>query len=188
MLDHFSLLAPVYERLIRPPDVSRLRGLLGLPIEGLLLDAGGGTGRVSCQFLSEVGGLVIADPSSGMLAQALAKGCRQPLRARVESLPLASGAFQRVLAVDALHHFRHQDIALAELWRVLAPGGRLVIEEPDIRHGRVKMIALLEKLAWMQSRFVAPEALQHRLHTLGARAQVERDGHFTAWIVADKAR
>lgn len=187
MLDHFTLLAPIYERVIRPPDVSRLRDLLGLPTEGLLLDAGGGTGRVSCQFLHEVGGLVIADPSLGMLAQARAKGCRHPLRARVERLPLASGAFQRVLAVDSFHHFADQETALAELWRVLATGGRLVIEEPDIQQVRVKVIALLEKLTGMRSHFVAPLSLAQRLSALGAEVQVVLDGRLTAWIVADKA-
>lgn len=187
-LDHFGILAPFYERVIRPPDVARLRTLLALPIEGLLLDVGGGTGRVSCQLLRDVGGLAIVDLSWGMLIAAQSKGCQHPLQARAEALPFADGSFSRVLAVDALHHFAAQDAALAELWRVLAPGGRLVIEEPDIRRFRVQMIALMERLAGMKSRFIAPDAIHQQMTALGAASRVALDGRFTAWIVADKPR
>ena len=47
MIDHFGFLAPFYDRVIPSPDLARLRGRLRLPTAGRLLDAGGGTGRVS---------------------------------------------------------------------------------------------------------------------------------------------
>jgi len=34
MIDHFSFLASLYDRLISPPDPSRYRELLNLPVEG----------------------------------------------------------------------------------------------------------------------------------------------------------
>ena len=39
MLDHFGLLAPIYDRVIRPPDVERLCHLLELPAPVRMLDA-----------------------------------------------------------------------------------------------------------------------------------------------------
>ena len=47
ILDHFGLLAPFYERLIKPKNPQMLSEMLGLPVDGSLLDAGGGTGRVA---------------------------------------------------------------------------------------------------------------------------------------------
>lgn len=47
---YFDLTAPLYEyvvNLFRRPNWAVLRLLLDLPAGGLLLDAGGGTGRVS---------------------------------------------------------------------------------------------------------------------------------------------
>ena len=41
--DHFDFLAPLYDRVIRVPEDDRLGELLGLPIAGRLLDAGGGS-------------------------------------------------------------------------------------------------------------------------------------------------
>ena len=74
MLDHFGLLAPFYERFIPPPDPDRWVKLLDLPVAGSLLDAGGGTGRVSGQLRPYVQHLVIADESAKMLAEARANG------------------------------------------------------------------------------------------------------------------
>ena len=45
------------------------------------------------------------------------------------------------------------------MFRVLKPGGLLVIEEPDIRTFGVKLIAIAEKLLLMRSHFLAPEEI-----------------------------
>ncbi len=79
-----------------------------------------------------------------------------PAASEVESLPYADDSFERVLVVDALHHFGNQQEAIAELVRVLKPGGRMVIEEPDFNRFVVKMIAFAEKVALMQSHFYYP--------------------------------
>ena len=134
MIDHFGFLAPFYERVISPPDVDRLQRLLRLPAPGRLLDAGGGTGRVSTQLIPLVDELVLTDSSTGMLAQARQKKELRVSQSHTERLPFADGAFDRVLVVDALHHFANQRQAISEIARVLKTGGRVVIEEPDINH------------------------------------------------------
>jgi demethylmenaquinone methyltransferase/2-methoxy-6-polyprenyl-1,4-benzoquinol methylase len=187
---HFDLIAPLYERVIRPPDPERLRQLLDLPGPGWLLDAGGGTGRVAALLCPWVERLVISDLSQPMLGEAADKAndsCLLALtRARVERLPFADGAFARILVVDALHHFSDQPGALHELARVLRPGGRMVVEEPDIRRLGVKLVALAEKLALMGSRFRSPQVMQAMVAGLGLEASVGDDGQGTAWVVGVK--
>jgi hypothetical protein len=61
MIDHFDALAPLYDRLIGPPDLARLRALLDLPTTGWVLDAGGGTGRIAAQLRLLAGHLVLLD-------------------------------------------------------------------------------------------------------------------------------
>ncbi|MCB8918022.1 MAG: class I SAM-dependent methyltransferase [Ardenticatenaceae bacterium] len=186
MLDHFGFLAPFYDRVIGPPDASRWRELLGLPVPGRVLDAGGGTGRVSAQLLPLVGDLVISDLSAKMLRQAQQKGVRQPVAAHVEKLPFADNSFDRVLVVDALHHFCDQREAIADLVRVLRPGGRMVIEEPDLNRLSVKFVAIAEKVALMRSHFYYPAQIQAMIAAHGLSVRIEHDGHFAAWVIADK--
>lgn len=185
MADHFDILAPLYDRVIGPPGPERLRDLLQLPADGWLLDAGGGTGRIAAQLRPLVGQLVISDQSRPMLRQAQAKAAAAPVQARVERLPFPDAAFARVLVVDALYHFAAQPAAIRELLRVLAPGGRLVIEEPDIELPAVKLVALAERLAGMGSTFNRPATIQAMVAAHGHTARVERDGRFAAWVIVD---
>lgn len=186
MIDHFDFLAPFYDRVIPPPDLARLRERLRLPTAGRLLDTGDGTGRVSSQLRHLVDEVIISDLSASMLKQAQVKGKLQPAPAHAERLPFPDASFDRGVVVDALHHFCNQHEAVEDLLRVLKPGGRLVIEEPDIHRLVVKFIALGEKLALMHSRFYSAELIRDMVAAHGYSAAIERDGQFTAWVSVDK--
>lgn len=182
--DHFDFLAPHYERFIKPRPPQALMDAAALPAGAPVLDIGGGTGRVS-QFLALAGHPVtLVDLAPQMLAQAAAKPGLRPLLAPAECLPFANGAFPAVIIVDALHHVHSQEATLAELWRVLAPGGTLVVEEPDLRRPLVKLLALAEKLALMRSHFLSPPQIAAMLPAI-AKARIEADG-FNAWVIATK--
>lgn len=187
-LDIFGQIAARYDRLLPFRDGTRLRRLLGLPIAGRLLDIGGGTGRVSAAFAAETGLTVVLDESPEMLRQAVAKGL-PAVCASAERLPFADGVFQRALMVDSLHHMADAQTSLAEACRVLCVGGaghdagRLVIEEPNIAHNRVRLIALGERLLGMRSRFYRAAHLRDMLRVCGARILQEEEGA-DVWLVA----
>lgn len=192
MIDHFRFFAPIYDRLIKPPDPGPLRHRLKLPAQGALLDVGGGTGRVAQPYQDLVDKLIVTDVSPAMLRQAQEKGLRLTVAAGAEQLPFPTASFSRVLVVDALHHFADQRQAIGELIRVLGPGGRLVIEEPDLNHLTVKLVALAEKVALMRSRFFYPAQIAEMVASYQLQPHIERgeqlarDKSFAAWIIADK--
>ena len=183
MNSHFHFLAPFYDRLIHFTRLEQTLKVLGLPHAGSLLDAGGGTGRVAEALRPHIGSVVVADVSRGMLAQAGQKGLTATC-AESERLPFPDGSFDRVLMVDALHHVVHQGETVRELHRVLKPGGRLVIEEPDLRTFSVKLIAIAEKLALMRSHFLAPNQIA-ALMPSSAQVRIESE-EYTAWVIAEK--
>lgn len=185
---HFDLIAFAYDRLIGQPNTNRFVEMLDLPVRGRLLDAGGGTGRVSSSLRPFVDGVVVADLSQGMLRRARAKGGIETVRSRTEKLPFPDGTFARIIVIDALHHFSRMEEAIAELVRVVEPGGRILIEEPDLTLPAVKLVAIAEKLLLMESHFRPPEAIGVAIKACGLSASIRRTGRFRSWIAADKPK
>jgi ubiquinone/menaquinone biosynthesis C-methylase UbiE len=186
MFDHFDVFAPWYDRVVRLPVATRLPELLALPAAGILLDAGGGTGRISAHLKPMVGALVVCDLSLPMLRQAQRKNRLSTVQARAEQLPFAENTFDRVIVADALHHFNDQRAAIRDLLRVLKPGGRLVIEEPDRVRFIIKLLAFAEKMILMRSRIHTMKEIMDMVSAEGAGARIERGSGFLSWIVADK--
>ena len=184
LFDHFGVIAPIYERVIAPPDAARLLSLLDLQTGDCLLDVGGGTGRVAKQLDVGVCPVWVLDVSRGMLREARQRRLI-PCQGAVERLPFADAAFTKIVAVDSFHHFASQTAAAREMLRVLAPGGRLVVEEPDIRRFIVKLVALGERLALMRSHFRPPEFIMNLLSTEQTEVSlVEEAPNF--WVVVRK--
>jgi len=181
--DHFDWLAPLYDRAIHEFSAQEsLQRYLDLPAAGRLLDAGGGTGRVAAALHGQASQIIIADLSRGMLRQAALKPGLWPVCSHTEHLPFPDAFFDRVIMVDALHHVIDQTSTARELWRVLKTGGRIVIQEPDVRRFSVKLIALAEKLALMRSHFLLPPNIADLFPMDGARIEHYTED-YSAWVV-----
>ena len=102
-----------------------------------VLDIAGGTGDLARAFAKKVGtqGLVLhTDINEAMLRQGrnrlLDQGLVLPtLICDAETLPLPSDRFDVVSVAFGLRNMTHKDKALAEMNRVLKPGGRLMVLE-----------------------------------------------------------
>jgi demethylmenaquinone methyltransferase/2-methoxy-6-polyprenyl-1,4-benzoquinol methylase len=185
--DHFNVLGPIYDYIFGRSIDENMVKIAAVKREHCLLDVGGGTGRVSVLFHEITDQVVIADSAIKMLREAQNKALRT-VNGSSEHLPFKTGIFDRVIMVDALHHVKDQEKTLEEIWRVLAHGGRMVIEEPDINHFLVKLVALGEKIALMRSRFIAPEQLMEmcRFEDLSSIQLVKRSG--IAWVIMTKEK
>jgi len=150
MPDLFSWIAPIYDRIFSPAGPEIL-SWLDVRVGEVVLDVGGGTGRVA-EALKGNARVIVVDPSLGMVVRAKRKGLMVCV-ARAEFLPFPSEFADRVIVVDAFHHFHNHLLAAQEIMRVLKKGGWLFLEEPDIANLAVKLIALGEKLLLMRSRF-----------------------------------
>jgi demethylmenaquinone methyltransferase/2-methoxy-6-polyprenyl-1,4-benzoquinol methylase len=102
-----------------------------------VLDIAGGTGDLARAFAKRVGGrgwVLHTDINEAMLRQGrdrlLDGGVVLPaLICDAEQLPLPSNSFDLVSVAFGLRNMTHKDRALAEMNRVLRPGGRLLVLE-----------------------------------------------------------
>ncbi len=108
-----------------------------------ILDAGCGKGRFA-RILAQSGGQAEIwglDISPEML-KFVPEGIRSAAGS-MTALPFPDGAFDCVYATESLEHAVEIEKAVAELCRVLKPGGRLVIIDKNVEH-----FGKLETPAW----------------------------------------
>jgi Methylase involved in ubiquinone/menaquinone biosynthesis len=185
-LDYFSLIAGLYNKLAKFNTSAAFLDFLSLSRDYIVLDAGGGTGRVTEAIRGQVRGAVVADISQGMLRYAVSKGLSTACTP-LEDLPFSSNTFDRVIMMDALHHVFDQDKAINELWRVLVPGGYLIIIEPDIHKYSVKLIAIAEKILLMHSHILDDNKITSLFANHFIKIKVIHD-ESNVWIRAEKVR
>ncbi|HEY9446850.1 MAG TPA: bifunctional demethylmenaquinone methyltransferase/2-methoxy-6-polyprenyl-1,4-benzoquinol methylase UbiE [Burkholderiales bacterium] len=102
-----------------------------------VLDVAGGTGDLTRLFTQRVGPtgmVVLTDINGAMLARGrdrlLDGGIAAPsVQCDAEHLPFPSESFDCVCVAFGLRNMTHKEAALAEMGRVLRPGGRLLVLE-----------------------------------------------------------
>lgn len=138
----FSAIAPTYDLLnhLLSFNVDRRWRRAAVealePLEdGTYLDLCTGTGDLALEILRRSGARVVgADFSMPMLGRARSKGAKagrslELVQADAMSLPLASGFFDGVTVAFGARNFQDLGQGLAEMARVLKPGGRALILE-----------------------------------------------------------
>lgn len=136
----YDHVAGEYDRLVERYSgalADRIVSLAKLEPGSRVLDVGTGTGIVALaasRALGERGHVLGVDLSDGMLARAREKAADRALTDRVEfrqmdaeRLSLPDASFDTVLSLFALHHFPNPASALAQMRRVLRPGGTLCL-------------------------------------------------------------
>jgi ubiquinone/menaquinone biosynthesis C-methylase UbiE len=118
-----------------------------------VLDVGSGTGHLALALADRVapGGSVEAvEPAQEMVDRAVRNNRRRPRLvsftvARAQQLPFPDQSFDAVTCTLALHHVARDDraAAVAEMHRVLRPGGRVLIAEFDGAGGGLTPLARL---------------------------------------------
>ena len=105
------------------------------PGPALIVDMGCGDGQASSVAASLSPGhrFVGIDWSADAIRQARGRGLSL-VRAGVEgaSLPLATGVADVVIMSELIEHLVDTDAALDEAWRVLKPGGSLLLSTPNL--------------------------------------------------------
>jgi len=118
---------------------------VAIPPNALVLDAGCGSGRIFRYRLAAGCRVVGADIGTELRDN---PNLADRARGDLQRLPFADASFDAVLASHVMEHLPRPELALAEVARVLKPGGRFLLLTPN----RFHYVPLLAGL------------LPHRLH------------------------
>ena len=105
---------------------------LGRPRPPRVLDVGCGTGR-NLELYARLGEVEGVDPSEEAVEFCRGRGLAGVHRAAATELPFADGRFGLITATDVIEHVADDGAALAEMRRVSAPGGALLLTVPAYR-------------------------------------------------------
>ena len=113
-----------------------------------VLDLAGGTGDLAIKLARQVGDtghVVLADINHAMLEQGRRRlvdagiaGNVSIIQVDAENLPFADRSFDCITIAFGLRNVTHKDVALASMFRVLKPGGKLMILEFSQPHAGLR--------------------------------------------------
>ena len=156
-----------------------------IPADAIVVDVGCGTGaalRHAARYVT-VGRLVGVDPVPRMIEIAREKTAGHPGADRIEyrvgaaeSLPVEDDSADLVLAFDSMDHWDDRGRGLAEVKRVLRPGGRLlVVKDAGVPDSKAARETLADEL-----RQAGLDVIEHRdVHSEGVR--------FGLWVCVNGA-
>lgn len=126
--------------------IKRLMKKIPLPHREII-DVGGGIGRITPLYEKTWSHAVILDPSHTQLAVAKKNAFRPDkidfVEGSAESIPLPSASCDTALCIRTFHYIENPRRAIKEIWRVLKPGGYLILEIPNKIHMKARIKGFL---------------------------------------------
>ena len=146
-----------------------------VPAGARVLDCAAGTGEFSLAAAKRAGSVLCTDLSLPMLDKARKKAAKRGLsnitfaQRDITALSDPDGSFDAVIAGNVLHLLDDPEPAVRELWRVTAPGGRLIL--PTYLQGNVgttygTMIKIYQGVGFHYEHAFTPETYREFLERL----------------------
>ncbi len=134
----YDTIAGEFDALMNPYDLERrlevvFEDLLGgRPLTGFsVLDVGCGTGSFTLAAVGRGARVTSLDIGVELLRRARDKGAPRPVAGDVAMLPFPDRSFDVVISSECIEHTPHPERSVADMLRVLRPGGTLVLTCPN---------------------------------------------------------
>jgi len=187
MNDYFSRFAHRYDGFVGDFELNSIMDYIDLEKDGILVDVGGGTGRVATSLKHHVRGCVVLDYSYNMLQKAKGKDKNLMLvQASSDAMPFRDGTIQQLFMNDSLHHIQAQEESIKECERVLTKSGKLMIREFNRKYFWNKFLIFGEKLVRFNSKFLSSEELSSLCTNVNLKSSYEKPTRGTFILTAVK--
>lgn len=146
-LKEFDRVHKYYDSFIKLFNLNKMdeiRDVLELQGNEVVIDIGGGTGRLA-EYLSQSCRVVyVLDESKGMLSKVRANSRVVTTLGNALDAPFDSNWADVVVISDVLHHIENQSALIEEISRVLKKDGKLLILDFEKKHIKTKILRAFE--------------------------------------------
>ncbi len=158
-MDVFRFNSQAYEKSRCGQDDSRVQRVLPLIGKaGRVLDVGcldGTIGELLMQMGNDVYGLDASEPA---IAKAVGRGIQAQLGNVENEFPFENDSFDAVFAGEIIEHIFDVDMMLAQIFRVLKPGGHFVVTTPNLAAFGRRLMLLLNRNPHIEISFTGDAA------------------------------
>ena len=124
--------------------MDEIKDVLELQGDDLVLDIGGGTGRLADHLSKDCKIVYVLDESKGMLSKIKANKKVLPILGDALDTTFDSNSIDIVIMSDVLHHIKNQKKLIEEIYRILKKDGKLVILDFEKKHIKIKILRVFE--------------------------------------------
>ena len=170
---------------------------LSPPARSRVLDIGCGAGGPTLRLARRTGCEAVGlEAHADAVHEARERAGREGLADRVTfrlgdasgPLPFGEASFGGAISIDAINHLPDRARTLAEWWRVLAPGARLVFTDPAVMTGSLTADEIAGRSATGVFLFVPPGENERRLRGAGFAPETTEDRTEDVRILAERRR
>tara|TARA_Y100000590_G_scaffold416257_1_gene514838 strand:- start:157 stop:864 length:708 start_codon:yes stop_codon:yes gene_type:complete len=186
---YFEEIGDDFDKLMSDYDVAQ-RGRLVLDllpekVPGRTLEVGCGTGAITKHYVDRVDELLLTDISERLAVETAE---RLDVDGRAEdalALSFPDGSFDMVVSSECVEHTPDPAIAVAEMMRVLKPGGHLVLTTPNRLWLGVVLVAQRLRIRKFQGdeRFLSIRQLRGAVEENGGQLLRHTGCHLLPWQI-----
>lgn len=123
-----------------------IKDLLQLKGHEIVLDIGGGTGRLAASLSKDCQKIYVLDESKGMLSKVPPKDNLVPILGNALAMEFQDKTMDIVVLCDVLHHVKEQAKLMEEINRVLKKDGKLVLLDFEKTNIRIRLLSAFEHI------------------------------------------
>jgi len=189
MKNFFDIIAPIYGRIHfgAQKTFDKIESIISFEQKDVVIDLGGGTGRIANFSVNKVKKVTVVDVSEGMIKQCRLRYPKLScVNAEAQNLPFADSSVNKIIIVDAFHHFQNQKQVVCEIKRVLAKNGKVIVEEFNPLKITGKLVIIIEKIFLMKSVFYTPSSLADLFSRNGFKVGLIDEDRASYYLMGEK--
>lgn len=184
----FNFLAPIYNKfnLSAKKTFRKINKFGQFQKSDTVLDLGGGSGRIAKFFVGEVKQITVLDVSLEMIKECQKQNAITCILGTADKLSFQNNSFDKIIIIDAFHHFTEQPRTAQKINQILKPGGKIIIEEFNPQKFLGWLAAKIEKTITPKSNFLSPQILAGIFRNLGLKTELVNKNSTVYYLIVEK--